>query len=126
MNILMYVGLGVLSLYLCWLMYVCAMGFKIAHDDSTLSKAALYLGLPAVAAFYLVDVIFLNTLVGTLLFLELPKWKRHPITDSEITLTARMSRWMFEGRADQYQTHLATWLCVNLLNPFQIGGHCRK
>lgn len=115
------------ALYVCWLMYVCAMGFKFARDAGTLSRVSTILGYPAVAFFYVVDVVFLNTIVGTVLFLELPDWHFDSTwRNSEITLTARMSRWMYHGTADQYQTHLAAWLCVNLLNPFQTGGHCRK
>ncbi len=75
-----------------------------------------------VPVFLLADFIC-NTFCGTILFLELPQWTLHPIADSEVLLTARLSRWM---RATGWRATTANWLCKNLLDPLSPNGpHCK-
>ena len=68
---------------------------------------------PGAVIAFLMDIAF-NYSFATILFLEIPH---------EFTFTARLSRYKTEGGL---RGKVATWLCVNLLDPAEIGGHCVK
>lgn len=101
-------GLYVLSL-ITWLFYVALMHLKRYRDRlHPFAKFNAYIliaiGLP-------LDVL-VNWIVGTILFLEIPR---------EILFTTRLSRHK-KGRGRKQR--LAVWLCSHLLDPFDNGNHC--
>ena len=61
----------------------------------------------------LMDIPF-NVFVATILFYDWPQ---------EAMFTQRLER--YKRLADCRARRVAVWICQNLLDPFQLGGHCR-
>ena len=96
-------------LLLLWLGYITVMsGLREWSDLHLFAKINLII--PA-AAFLLLDVL-VNLTIGSLLFLERPRWW---------TLSERLH--YHATRDHGWKTYLAAWLCKNLLNPFDPDGH---
>lgn len=98
--------------YVFYLLFIVTMSAKGAWPNLTPVPRALLAG-PAVVAF-IMDVIF-NLIPATVIFLDLPR------------------EWLFTKRLDRYEAQdagwrytAAIWICQNMLNPFQQGGHCTK
>lgn len=105
--------IGLMSLYILWIMYLAIMNLSRAKKNNALSKPAYYLGLPLLIFGYLLDVAF-NWVFGTVMFLEPPR---------EGVLTRRLKR---HYKKDNWQGKLARWLCSNLLDAFDPSGkHCQ-
>ena len=101
--------------YVTWAFYLLFTALLRAKRDGTISKPALILGYPLVAVGAVLDVL-LNVTVGTVLFLELPHYKR-------LFLTARMQRLIREDMG--WRGDLAAWICGRLLDAFDpSGAHC--
>lgn len=98
--------------YIFWICFLAFAGVKAAKDAGrTIPKVAMALASPFIVAAFVLDVVY-NLTFGSLLFAEVPRtW----------TLTARASSHLKE---DGYRGRVARWLCSNLLDPFQTGGHC--
>jgi len=60
--------------------------------------------------------VFLNFFVGSIIFLEPPRYDL-----KEILFTGRVSRWNDTGG---WRGDLARWFCRVFLDPFEEGGHC--
>lgn len=106
----------IISIYIGWFWFVAAMGFKAAKDAGTLSKGTILAAYPGVIVGFLYDIVVLNTL-GSIYLLDFPKlWK------GEVTLTAHLTRLKTEPGL---KGHKARIICKDLLDPFQIGGHCK-
>ena len=104
-TILISVGL----VYILWLLFIVVMALShIWHD---LPMTTRLLAVPAVLLAITLDVLL--NLAATVFFLDLPK---------EETFSQRMSRYK---REDGRRAGIARWVCSNLLDPFEIGGHCR-
>ena len=101
--------------YVLWILYLGVMQLKRARDNGTLSKAALVMGYPLVIIGYLLDILF-NWVIGTILFLELPK---------NGVFTSHLNRHYLK---DTWRGKIATWICRELLNTFDPNpfGHCKK
>ena len=107
--------------YLTLLGFCFGMGLYRAYLAKTLTTPLWILCGWTVPAFLFADFIC-NTFCGTLLLLELPQWTLHPLTDSEVLLTARLSRW---EKSDSWRGAVARWICHNLLDPLSPNGpHC--
>jgi hypothetical protein len=98
--------------YVFYLLFVVTMAAKAAWPTLSIVPTVL-LAPPAVVA-VVMDVIF-NLIPATIIFLDLPH---------ELLFTKRLDRYEAEGAGWRYT--LALWICQNLLNPFQQGGHCTK
>lgn len=97
-----------------WLLYLCIMSLERARDAGTLSPVVTRIAELVLLVGYLCDFL-LNVLVGTVLFLELPK---------EWLLSPRVARLKKTGTG--YRQVVAAWICVNLLDPFDPSGcHCK-
>jgi hypothetical protein len=104
----------ILFMYPLWVMYLAVMNLERARDAGTLTPHARALGTPLLFLGLLVDFLY-NVVVLTVLFLELPR---------ELLVTARVSRHKKDGRG--FRKALATWFCVNLLDPYDPDGcHCK-
>ncbi len=102
--------------YATWVFYLMYTALLRSKREGTISKASLVLGYPLIAVGVVFDVV-LNITVGTVLFLELPSYKR-------LFLTARMSRLIRED--SDWRGKIAEWICSNLLDNFDPSGkHCR-
>jgi len=98
-----------LGIYLFWLLFLSVMALNWRWH--LLSKPVKALALPAVLVAVVIDVIF-NTTIGSVLFLERPhQW----------TFSRRVGEYKRRG---DWRTPLAKWICTNLLDPFEVGGHC--
>ena len=99
--------------YIFWCFYLMYSAFKAAQDAGRIIPTiAKWLFYPLLLAGLLLDVVY-NATFGSLMFLEFPRtW----------TLTARCSSHLKE---DGWRGAEARWLCKNLLDPFQTGGHCK-
>lgn len=104
------IALAVLYAYLLWLLFLAVMALNWRWH--LLSKPVKALALPAVLVAVALDILF-NATLGTLVFLELPR------------------QWTFSQRVGSYKRSIdwrapvAQWICANLLDPFEAGGHCR-
>ena len=87
---------------------------KIADVWSELHLIMKILIAPFAIMGALLDVI-VNATIGTVLFLELPKWRSR-----EWLFTARLKRWKMYT---SWRGKVATWLCEEGLNPIQ-PDHC--
>lgn len=96
--------------YAVWVMFLAFMSLYIAWD--TLPKVTKALAVPAVVIAFLMDVVL--NVIATVPFLDPPQ---------EVTFSQRMGRYK---RIKSWRTPIACWICANLLDPFQIGGHCSK
>lgn len=98
--------------YVFYLLFIVTMAAKAAWDDlSTLPRLLL---LPAALVAVLMDMIF-NLIPATIIFMDPPH---------ELMFTKRLDRYEQLGQGWRYWT--AIWICQNLLNPFQSGGHCKR
>ena len=95
--------------YVLWILFIAVMGFKSAWK--TLSVATKILAAPWAAIAYLLDI-GLN-IIATILFADLPR---------EATLSQRFTRYKTDT---SWRSPIAHWLCSNLLDPFELGGHCK-
>lgn len=107
-------GPFVLSLYPLWICYLAVMGLQRARDAGTLTRDARILGTPMLYIGLLIDFLY-NVVICTVLFLELPR---------ELLVTSRVSRHKLHGQG--FRKELATWICVNMLDPYDPDGcHCK-
>lgn len=97
--------------YLTWFFYLAVMSLKMARDAGRLTKTAEVLGMPLLFVGLALD--FTLNMASTLIFMDLPH---------EYLLTIRCDRYLRTDTGWRYL--LARALCRNLLDPFQIGGHC--
>lgn len=97
--------------YAFYLLFVVTMAAKVVWK--TLPLAAKILLAPPALLAVLADVVF-NVIIATFIFADLPE---------EYMFTQRLSR--YKAGDSGWRTHVAKWLCANLLDPFELGGHCR-
>lgn len=97
--------------YAFYLLFVVTMAAKSVWK--TLPLTAKVLLAPAALLAVFMDVIF-NVFIATFIFMDLPQ---------EYMFTKRLSRYKEEGAG--WRTSVAKWLCFNLLDSFELGGHCR-
>ena len=95
--------------YVLWVMFLAVMALANAWRDLTMFVKVL--ALPAVVVAILLDIAF--NLAATVIFFDLPR---------EATFSQRMSRYK---QGSGWRCRVACWVCGNLLDPFQVGGHCR-
>ncbi len=109
---LFYLGLS----YVTWTCFLAVMSLLAAKREGKLSKTTLYLGYPLAGVGVLLD--FTLNMMASLVFLDIPR---------EWLLTIRCDKAL--GQVDPkgvalYRQKIAKWICSNLLDPFQSGGHC--
>ncbi len=97
--------------YAFYLLFVVTMAAKSVWK--TLPLTAKILLAPAALLAVFMDVFF-NVFIATFIFMDLPE---------EYMFTKRLSRYKAEGAG--WRTRVANWLCFNLLDQFELGGHCR-
>lgn len=98
--------------YILWLLFLAVMALKAKW--AVLPTGVRILAAPAVLVALLMDVIF-NRTIACLLFLRLP-------SKGEWTFSQRVGN--YKRRID-WRAPLADWICSNLLDPFEAGGHCK-
>lgn len=96
--------------YILWLLFLAVMALKAAWPRLPLVVRSI--AIPAVLVAVAMDVLF-NITIGAVLFLEYPK---------QWTFSQRVGS--YKKRAD-WRAPLASWICANLLDPFEAGGHCK-
>lgn len=104
-------------IYLTWLFFLAVMALKSARDNGKLTTMSKVLAYPLLGVGWLLD--FSLNMATTPVFLDLPR---------EWLLTIRCDRYLSIKNPvglNKYRQGLARWLCQNLLDPFQSGGHCR-
>lgn len=106
----MIAALTVLALaYVLWVLFLCVMALK--HAWPRLTPFTRACAIPAVVVAILLDIVF--NVLATVPFFDPP---------AEWTFSQRMGRYKGEtGR----RAAVARWVCSTLLDPFEIGGHCR-
>lgn len=97
--------------YVFYLLFVLTMGAKAAW--SQLSGVPRTLLAPPALVAVLMDVVF-NLIPATIIFVDWPH---------ELMFTHRLDRYEAQGSGWRYT--IALWICRNLLDPFQQGGHCK-
>lgn len=98
-------------IYLLWLLFVVVMALKEKWHQ--LPLAIRILAIPAAMVGYVLDITF-NLTMATILFLDFPK---------EFTFSQRLSRYLATGGRRRL---VAKWVCSNLLDPLETGGHCKE
>jgi len=97
------------SAYVLWVMFLAVMALRWTWRE--LPGITRALAVPAVIIAELLDVGF--NLAATIPFLDWPR---------EATFSQRMGRYK---RESGLRSKIARWVCANLLDPFEVGGHCR-
>ena len=100
---------AVAAAYLLWLLFLAVMALQ--HAWPSLPVLVRALAVPAVVVAIVLDVAF--NLAASIPFADLPR---------EWTLSQRMGRYK---AGSGWRCRIARWVCANLLDPFDIGGHCR-
>lgn len=93
-----------------WGMFVICMALKRVRDEGRLTLAMKVFGYPFLVFGLAVDVL-VNAVVGSLLFMELPK---------EWLLSARL--WRHSTQGSGYRQKVALWLRENLLDAIDPSG----
>lgn len=118
-NLLLFVlrgfGLFFAGWFALWVLFLAVMDLRAARDAGVMKPGspAYRIGMLVLVTGYLVDWA-MNMTAATLLFLEIPGSPRELVT-------GRCERHL---RDDGFRGSIARWLCRNLLDPFQLGGHC--
>lgn len=112
-----------LAMFFTWGMYLAVM--NLIQSKHKLTLAAKFFAYPLAAIGIIMDFL-INIIVGTLLFLDLPR---------EFLLTARLQRYLDDldnltepaKGLRNWRHSAALWICTNLLDPFDSRGyHCKK
>jgi len=106
--------LGLFAFWLLWVFFLAVMELRAARDAGLINRQAdcYYLALSVLFVGYIIDFL-VNVFVASVIFLEPP---------FEMTVTARVTRWK---KDEGIRGKIARWICAKLLDPFQVGGHCR-
>ena len=99
--------------FILWVLFLAVMSLKRAKDEGLLvsGTTSYSLALIVLGIGYFIDFL-VNITLAVVLFFEPP---------FEMTVTKRCEKHLHETG---YRGKVARWLCHNLLDPFQIGGHC--
>ena len=120
----------ILYAYVLWLLFLAVMALQWRWH--ALPRAVKAIALPAVIVAVVLDVLF-NFTVGCVVFLKLPEPKEWGI-DLHVMWVPFVPvgmEWTFSQRVGNYKKRidwrapLANWICTNLLDPFEAGGHCK-
>jgi hypothetical protein len=115
-----------LFMYVTWAMYLAVMNLIEAKKLDKMPLASKIFAYP-LATFGIIMDLLLNIVVGTILFLDPPKF-RH------LLFTARLQEYIDDYmKTDEsvkglrkWRQDAALWICENLLDPFDPRGfHCR-
>lgn len=113
MIVLWYLLGAAVLVWLTWGAYVAIMHMDLRRDE--LGTAAKVFGYPWLWLGLVLDAA-LSVFVGTLVFLDPPR---------ELLLTARLKRYINTSPVGSWRERLASWICTNLLDPFdKRGDHC--
>lgn len=118
MLILKVAGCYLALMYATWLLFVAIMGFRAAKLAGKLDRPVFMLALPAVGIGVLCDVLL--QIVSTPIWLDPPR---------ELLLTLRLDRYLSIPNPtglNAYRQRVAKWVCSNMLDVFEAGGHCHK
>lgn len=97
------------------LMHLKKVKIKLETEGKDFSIGQKVFGYPMVILGYAIDI-FLNATVGSIIFLELPRYDL-----KEVLFTGRVSRWNDTGG---WRGDVARYFCSTFLDPFEEGGHC--
>lgn len=114
--IFLYLIYAILFVYFTLGLYWSVMHLEHLYKSNKLSTLNKTIVIPWLVFFLLIDFI-LNAVIGTILFLEPPRYDK--------------KEWLFTGRVSRlnnklnWQGKIARWICINLLDPFDSDGkHC--
>jgi len=108
-----YMAYALAAIYGLWFFYLAIMNLKRAKDAGTMTPFAKVFAYGIAVPGFLLDIA-VNVVIGTVLFLELPHYKR-------LTLSARMS-YHYVPRSTAWRSRLAHWFARNLLDPYDPSG----
>lgn len=103
---------SLLAFWTLWIFFLAVMGLKRAQKEGKLSLQGKIFGYPVVAVGYALDVV-VNTIVMTVIVVELPQWQL-----GEWTVSERLKRYRKKGGSG-WQVAVAGFF-VSLLNPYDI------
>ena len=109
MDIIKYISVSLLGLYLLWILFLAVMNLLRVKNEGKLCSTALYLGIPVLFLGLVLDFL-VNVFVLTPILMELPK---------ETTVTARLKRHNKESSG--WCKAVAVWT-EPLLDPFDPSG----
>lgn len=105
-----YAGYSLLAIWMLWVFYVCVMRLKMLRDAGTLTIAQKVFGYPTLVVGLVLDL-FVNVVVCTIVFVELPK---------EWTVSGRL--WRHSNDDDGWRMELALMLRTQLLDSVDPSG----
>ena len=108
--------------YLTWVFYLATIAVYNAWRAKAVSKPVVVCAYPILAVMVVLD--FTLNVMSSLVFWELP-WRKMQDGKRAWLLTQRCD-YHISGGGTVRQQALATFICTKLLNPFEIGGHCKK
>ena len=97
-----------------WVLYLAVMNLSDAEDRKPLPAPIKMVG-GILLSIGVVHDFLLNMVICLFMFFELPRnW----------LLTGTLQKHLVDGSG--YKFRVSKWLCQNMLDPFQIGGHCDR
>ena len=112
----------VLLIYLTWTFFLACTSVYNAWKEKKISKKVVIFAMPLLAVMVILD--FLLNILATTVFFELP-WKKMQDGKRAWLLTQRCD-YHISGGGTARQQHIAHIICQDMLDPFEIGGHCKK
>jgi len=103
-----------LAMFILWFVFVNVMTWK--KNKEKIPKFILPILYVISFIGYLFIDIPVNIVYGSIIFLQLPHYKR-------LTLSARLSHVLIVEEADSWRWKLAYWICTTLIEPWD-QGHC--
>ena len=94
-----------------WVFYLAMMHLK--HNKDKITLLIKVTTTPIIVLFAIIYIL-LNVVLGSILFLELPR---------TVQFTSRCQRHI-ESNDGSWRYKQAKWWCKNFLDPFEEGGHC--
>jgi len=111
MNILWFFISMYLLFGITWIFYLAMMHLKHNKDKIT---PVIKIATTPIIILYVFIYVALNIILGSILFLELPR---------TLQFTSRCQRHI-KNNDGSWRYKQAVWWCTNFLDPFEEGGHC--
>ncbi len=115
-------GAAALLIYATWVFFLACIAVYNAWREKKVSKPVVVFALPMLVIMVVLD--FLLNIVATVPFVELP-WRTMQDGRRAWLLTLRCD-YHISGGGKPWQQSLARFICQKLLDPFEIGGHCKR
>ena len=115
-------ALVMLLVYATWVAFLATVNLYNYFHTGRMPLWMKFAAMPILVMMVILD--FVLNIVASVPFLEAP-WRKMQDGRRAWLLTLRCD-FHISGGGSPYQQMLGRWVCRNLLDPFEVGGHCSK